>query len=332
MVGATGVGEVTRPVRAAIYARVSTEDQVDGTSLGDQRKICRSLIDQRGWTMVGEFVDEGVTGTKRQRPQWQAMLQEAQAGNLDAIVVSKLDRFGRNAGHAISEMDRFTELGVDFVSVKENIDLSTAHGRMMRTMLAGFAELERDTIIERTVQGQRSKAKEGRWPGGQPPLGWRLEGKGRTARPVPDEREREIVTKVYEWLALEGLSTGQASDRLNDTGRHPRHGSRWSYEAVRHQFTNPTLHTGVRVWGSPDGRTKGKHTRVDRDGRPVYGDPIETQLPDPPLTGEQFDAWVCRNSSKTPEFAVSQLLERATVHWFSNKSRLRSSLRSSLAA
>lgn len=69
-------------------------------------------------------------------------------------------RFSRNAGHAIAEMDQLTELGVAFVSVKEGIDLSTAHGRMMRTMLAGFAELERDTIAERGVSGQRAKARD----------------------------------------------------------------------------------------------------------------------------------------------------------------------------
>ncbi len=208
-------------VRAVIYGRVSTEGQVDGTSLDDQRAIGRHAIEQRGWTYAGEFFDEGLTGTKRARPQWLAMLKAIRAGEVDAVVVSKLDRFARNAGHGITETDALSEMGVHFVSVKESIDLTTAHGRMMRTMLAGFAELERDTIVDRTVAGQRAKAKAGRWPGGIPAFGWRLEGKGRDARPVPDEREREVIHAVHTWLVRDGLTTGQVADRLNDAGMHP---------------------------------------------------------------------------------------------------------------
>lgn len=280
-------------IRAVVYGRVSTEDQVDGTSLEDQRRICRQAIDQRGWAYSGEFFDEGITGTKRTRPAWQTMLAAIRDGEVDAVVVSKLDRFARNAGHAITETDHLAELGVHFVSVKEAIDLTTAHGRMMRTMLAGFAELERDTIVERTVAGQRAKAREGRWPGGQPPFGWRLSGKGRSAEPVIDEREREIVEAVYTWFVRDGLTSGQVADRLNDAGMRPRKAARWSYEVVRRMFTNSTLYTGVTVWGVPDGRTGGKHTKMDRDGRPKYGEPVERLLPDPPLSKRQYDA-LCR--------------------------------------
>jgi len=277
-------------LRAVIYGRVSTEDQVEGTSLDDQRRICRQAIEQRGWRLVDEYIDEGVTGTKRERPQWQRMLADIAQGKVDAVVVSKLDRFARNAGHAITETDALANLGVQFVSVKENIDLSTAHGRMMRTMLAGFAELERDTIVERTVAGQRAKGRQGRWPGGSPAFGWRLEGKGRDAHPVPDEREREIITAVHAWLVRDGLTTGQVSDRLNALGMRPRIAARWQYEVVRRVFTNPTLYTGVTVWGAPDTRRSGHHTRTTKDGSPKYGDPIPVDLGNPPLAKRQHEA------------------------------------------
>lgn len=84
-------------------------------------------------------------------------------------------------------------MGVDLVVVKEQIDMSTPAGRDMRTMLAGFAEFERDTIVARTAAGQRAKGRAGGWAGSKPPFGWRLDGLKKDAQPVPDEREREVL-------------------------------------------------------------------------------------------------------------------------------------------
>lgn len=139
--------------RAAIYLRVSTFDQVDGTSLDVQEQRCHAAATSKGWEVIERFIDGGVSGTKADRPEWRRMLRACEAGEVDAVVVMKLDRFGRNAGHAISEIDRLTDLGVAFLSVAENIDLSTAHGKMLRTVLAGFAEFERDSITERGCPG-----------------------------------------------------------------------------------------------------------------------------------------------------------------------------------
>ena len=286
---------MTTTVRAAIYGRVSTEDQVDGTSLDEQRRVCGGAIAARGWELAGEYIDEGITGTKRQRPEWQRMLADIRAGNLDAVVVLKLDRFARNAGHAITETDALVELGVTFVSVKENIDLSTAHGRMMRTMLAGFAELERDTIVERTVSGQRAKARDGRWPGGQPPYGWRLEGKQRDARPVPDEAERQVLRLAFEWVTTERLNATQVADRLNSLGLRSRVVGRWSATVVRRTLRDTVLYDGKVVWGSPKTATRrasDHNTRLKRDGTPKYGDPITLTLPEPPLTKTEWGRMV----------------------------------------
>ncbi|MFJ2354489.1 recombinase family protein [Frigoribacterium sp. NPDC087798] len=294
-------------VRAAVYLRVSTADQVDNTSLAEQRAICEAAIMAHpGWTLGEVYADEGLSGTSDERPAWRRMLADAQTRKVDAVVVAKLDRFARNAGHAIAETDRLQSLGIPLLIVKEQIDMSTPQGRLMRTMLAGFAEMERDVIVARTVGGQRAKAMNGNWPGGKPPFGWKLEGTARNAHPVPDDRERHIVTVVYDLLVRKHLTAGQVADRLNDAGLLTRRAhesaekglpctTKWDPGVLRRTFANETMHSGVVVWGAAETGSMYKrshHTKLDRHGKPLYGDPIEVQIGNPPLTKRQHAAIV----------------------------------------
>ncbi|TXK18442.1 recombinase family protein [Homoserinibacter sp. GY 40078] len=285
----------TKTIRAAIYARVSTEEQVDGTSLDEQVRLCREEATRRGWVVTAEYVDAGISGTDRNRPRWRALLAAAQQREVDAVIVLKLDRFARNAGAIITETDRFIELGIGFVVVDQAIDMSTPAGRMMRTVLSGVAEMERDLIVGRTVAGQRAKALNGGWPGGEPHYGWELVGKGRDARPAPSEPEREVIQLVRKLLTRKRLNAQQVADHLNGLGIKPRHASRWNPDVLRRMITSPTLHTGKTWWGAPESGSLYKrthHTRLDRDGKPVHGDPIELTLPEPPLTRDQHRAAV----------------------------------------
>lgn len=107
-----------------------------------------------------------------------------------------------------------------------------------------------------------------------------------------DEGEREVIRLVVGWLVRDGMSTGEVADRLNDLGMPPRKGGRWLYEVVKKTFTNSVLCDGVRVWGTPGAERGGRHTRMDRNGKPVHGDPVVTVLPDPPLSRDEFEAVV----------------------------------------
>jgi site-specific DNA recombinase len=282
-----------KPIRAAIYARVSTAEQIDNTSLDEQRRKCRNAAEARGWVVSAEFVDEGVSGSKADRPEWRAMLRAAANNEIDAVIVAKIDRFSRNAGHAITEMDNLTGLGVMFVAVDNEIDLSTMQGRMMRTVMMGFAEMEREMIADRSVSGQRAKARNGQWPGGQPPYGWRLEGRQRDARPVPDEQERRVIWQAYTWFVKHGYSAMQVAEALNSARLAPRRGGNWSHQSVRRLFRNPTLWSGKTAWAKPDGdddrpKHRAHRTKMGRDGQPAYGETIELSLPEPPLTKREF--------------------------------------------
>ena len=302
-------------MKAAIYTRVSTIDQVDGTSLEEQRRMCEAAVTAHAWEVAEVYSDRGASGTSSTRPEWQRMLADCRSGKVQAVVVAKLDRFARKAADAITETDRFGDLGVTLVVVKEQIDMSTPAGRMMRTMLAGIAEMERDMIVDRTTNGQRAKARNGEWPGGRPPFGWRLEGKSRDARPVPDERERQVLTTAYELLVQKRLTAGQVADRLNDAGLTPRIAARWNFDVLRRTLVNPTLHTGQTVWGGTASGSvykRSHHTRLKHDGTPLYGEPIPLTVPDPPFTKAHHQAvlraFARRSTRGQSQAAVTQML------------------------
>jgi DNA invertase Pin-like site-specific DNA recombinase len=135
--------------RVAIYARVSTSDQNPRMQVEE----LRVLASQRGWNVVGEYVDQAVSGSKDRRPELDRLMVEIHKGRVDAVAVWKLDRFSRSLRHLITTLDEFRVRGVDFVSLHDSIDTSTPTGRFTFSVIAAVAELERDTIRERTRAG-----------------------------------------------------------------------------------------------------------------------------------------------------------------------------------
>lgn len=150
--------------RAAIYARVSTSDQSADMQLAELREHAR----RRGWTIAGEYVDSGVSGAKSSRPQLDMMMADARRRRFDLVICWRFDRFARSTGHLLAALEEFHGLGVDFVSLHESIDTSTPLGRMVFTVVAAVAELERSIIVERVRAGiARARAKGKRL--GRPP-------------------------------------------------------------------------------------------------------------------------------------------------------------------
>ncbi len=124
-------GPQSATVRAAIYARVSTDGQVEsGTSLDEQVRRCRAYCEAQGWSVVAEYREEGVSGTKASRPQLDCLMRSARGRELDAIVVAKLDRWGRSMRHLCDALGELDDVGVRFASVAEAVDSSTPAGRL----------------------------------------------------------------------------------------------------------------------------------------------------------------------------------------------------------
>jgi len=140
-----------RQLRVALYARVSTRDKGQNPEL--QLAELREFAADRGWQIIGEFVDMGVSGSKDTRPQLDAMMRQAKARKLDVIAVWKLDRFGRSLRHLVDTLAELEAVGVAFVSLTDQIDLSTPAGKLMFHVIGAMAEFERALIQERVRAG-----------------------------------------------------------------------------------------------------------------------------------------------------------------------------------
>jgi DNA invertase Pin-like site-specific DNA recombinase len=143
---------MTKEVRAALYARVSTSGH--GQDVGLQLDELRQVAAQRRWVAT-EFVDEGVSGAKDRRPALDRMMEAARAGRLDVVAVWRFDRFARDTRHLLVAMEEFRALNVSFVSLREQVDTSSPMGKAMFTIISAISELERDLIRERVVAGVR---------------------------------------------------------------------------------------------------------------------------------------------------------------------------------
>lgn len=135
--------------RIAIYARVSTSEQSADMQLTELRE--HSL--RRGWVVASEYIDEGISGTKSSRPQLDKLMVDARRRKFDVVLVWRFDRFARSTAHLLSALDEFRALDIDFVSLNESIDTTTPLGKMVFTIVAAVAELERSIICERVRAG-----------------------------------------------------------------------------------------------------------------------------------------------------------------------------------
>jgi DNA invertase Pin-like site-specific DNA recombinase len=151
--------------RVAIYLRVSTLDQHPETQLYDLRQ----LVDQRGFEVVHEYTDVGISGTRVRRPALDQMMRDARMGKFDVVVVWAADRVARSVRHFLEILDELNRLNIEFVSFRENLDSGGPLGRAVVIIISAIAELERNLIIERVRAGMRRARLEGRRLG-RPPL------------------------------------------------------------------------------------------------------------------------------------------------------------------
>jgi DNA invertase Pin-like site-specific DNA recombinase len=152
-------------IRVALYARVSTakcekcgkiraeHDNHDHDFKGQDPEVqlreLREYVERRGWQVADVYTDVGVSGAKASRPDLNRLMTDAGRRRFDAVVVWRFDRFARSVSHLLRVLEQFQALGIDFVSLSENVDTSTPTGKMVFTVLGAVAELERSLIVER---------------------------------------------------------------------------------------------------------------------------------------------------------------------------------------
>ena len=146
-------------LRAAAYARVSTNNGQDPTV---QTRELEEYCARRGWTVAGQYIDVGISGAKEKRPELNRLMADAHRRKFDAVIVWKFDRFARSVSHLLRALETFKALGIEFVSLSEQMDTSTPTGKMVFTVLGAVAELERSLIAERVKAGLRNARAKGK--------------------------------------------------------------------------------------------------------------------------------------------------------------------------
>jgi DNA invertase Pin-like site-specific DNA recombinase len=149
--------------RAVLYSRVSTGDQHLETQLLDLRELAK----QRGLEVVREYTDV-ISGAKAKRPGLDQLMADARRRRFDVVLVAAFDRIARNVRHFLDVLDELNHIGIQFISLRENIDTGGPLGRAMLTIIGAIAELERSLIVERVKSGMRRAKLEGRRIGRAP--------------------------------------------------------------------------------------------------------------------------------------------------------------------
>lgn len=143
--------------RVAIYCRTSTTDKQDPEM---QLRELREFARLRGWQVVSEYVDQGYSGRTTERPSLKRLMGDARKRECDIVLVWKLDRFARSLREIVNSLHELNDLGIEFVSLKDALDLTTSQGRLMLGIVASFAQFERDLIVARVKSGlENAKAK-----------------------------------------------------------------------------------------------------------------------------------------------------------------------------
>jgi len=214
--------------KAAAHVRVSTSGQIDGESLNTQRLQIKDYCTSRGWELVKVYEDAGISGTKDDRPALQALLLAAKAGEIDAVVVRDLSRFGRSARDLLNNIQTLKDCSVTFISIKEGIDGSGPYGQFMLTILAAISQLELEMITSRMRENRLARWRDRRIFCGKPPFGYRWNTKEKRIEIVQDQGE--VYSRVVkEYLDL-GKSLNDISLSLNEEGVPTRNNgsSKWS--------------------------------------------------------------------------------------------------------
>jgi DNA invertase Pin-like site-specific DNA recombinase len=199
--------------RAALYARVSTVGH--GQDVGLQLDELRAAAAQRGWGVVEEFVDDGVSGAKASRPALDRMMAAARLGRVDLVAVWKLDRLGRSLANLLGTLDELGHHGVGFVSLRDSgIDTTSPTGRLLLQVMGAFAEFERGLIRERCMAGQeRARAK-----------GKHIGRPRREAAPAALRAASELMAQGWslrQAAAATGLPRDTLRRRLGELGASP---------------------------------------------------------------------------------------------------------------
>lgn len=220
-------------MKAAGYCRVSSQEQVDGTSLKAQEDQIRAYAAMKGIELVAVLVDAGVSGGKplALRPEGSKLTEMIRAGEVQAVIISKLDRGFRSASDCLFNIEAWEKKAISLHILNlggTTIDTSTPTGKFFITVMAGAAELERNMIRERCNEGRKIRKAQG-YRVGEVPFGFSLAVDGKTL--VECGEEQEAISLALE-LHGKGYTASGIAAELNRRGIKTKKGATWSHTQV----------------------------------------------------------------------------------------------------
>ncbi|MFE1954436.1 recombinase family protein [Streptomyces sp. NPDC059524] len=270
------------------YRRVSTQRQLDGSGLEEQRADClRWLRSHPEVELADDYVDEAMSGTGEERPGLERLMNDARGGAFQRVIVASVDRVGRTAQAAYQWAWGMADLGVHIIAVREGIDTSTETGWEDFRRWVTYADLEWRRIRQRTMAGRESTISYGGWPSGPPPFGYRIvpgtvqtaDGRRALSILVTDEREAAVIQEAAALLIEAGMNCRQAADELNRRGWSTRSGAPWSAANLRSRLSGETIHHGYVTYRKAGRAGRPNTTRRTETGEPLHGAALRIGVP-----------------------------------------------------
>ena len=237
--------------KCVLYVRVSTVMQVDGYSLDGQKNMLKQFAEREGMEIINIYEDAGKSGKSIEgRPAFQQMILDIQNGlSINYVIVYKLSRFGRNAADVLNSLEELQTYDVNLISLEEGIDSSQTTGKLLISLLSAISEIERENIIEQTINGRREKARQGGWNGGFAPYGYDLVN----GELVVAEDEVEAIKLIFDMYTKNGFGIEKIAKEMNLRGikKKPRQNGYldiWTRTLIRNIVDNP-IYAGKLAYG-----------------------------------------------------------------------------------
>lgn len=262
------VGDI---IKAAIYIRVSTEEQaLEGYSIDAQKNRGIEYCNRMGYEIVGFYVDEGISGKSLNRPKVQELIEDAKKKLFNVVVVYKLDRFTRSLKDLVNVLELFSKYNISLKSTTEDLDVSSLSGKAMVQMLGVFAEFERGTISERVSLGLEQRARIGLYDAGGSPFGYIYDPN--TKEYYINEEQAAIVREIFQ-LHQSGKGIAYICRVMNQRGVKTSNGKMFYRSFLKRMFSTGWYLCGYRYF-------RGRNTTFIERAK---------NIPVPILTLEEFE-------------------------------------------
>ena len=256
--------------RVAIYARFSSDSQ-RSESIDAQLRACNSYASSKGWVVIKEYCDRGISGTSDNRPEFLQMIDDSKAGNFEAIIVHKLDRFSRNVQQTIGYISELKDCGVELQSVIEQFD-DTPEGEFMRNTMSNISQFYSRNLAREVMKGLKENAYKATHTGGIPPLG--LKVNELTRKYEIEAKKAVVVQKIYS-MYIEGKTHPEIIKELNDCGYTNKLGKAFTKNSILSILRN-SKYVGEYVWN----KSVAKNSKGKRNGNKQKPESEIIRIPD----------------------------------------------------